>query len=108
MLVVGSFVVIGGLLLAALGFVGVKKLRHRAPPAVAVEALDRASKAAQADSLTALADAESQATTAIDAAPTELPAAYAQLAEIEVAWADAWVPIGTIKVQTAAAFLNAK
>jgi hypothetical protein len=63
--------------------------KHRPTPPAAVEALGRAKAAAEKDSLSALAEAESQATAAIDAAPRGYPAAYAELAGIEVAWADA-------------------
>jgi len=63
--------------------------KHRPPSAAAVEALGRAKASAEKDSLAALAEAESQATTAIEAVPRGYPAAYAALAEIEVAWADA-------------------
>jgi tetratricopeptide (TPR) repeat protein len=63
--------------------------KHRPPPPAAVEALSRAKAGADKDSLAALADAESQATAAIDASPRGYPAAYAELAGIEVAWADA-------------------
>jgi len=63
--------------------------KHRPPPAAAVEALGRAKASAEKDSLPALAEAESQATAAIEAAPRGYAAAYAALAEIEVAWADA-------------------
>jgi thioredoxin-like negative regulator of GroEL len=62
--------------------------KHRPPPSAAVEALGRTKTAADKDSLSALADAESQATAAIDAFPG-YTAAYAELAGIEVAWADA-------------------
>src|SRR5256885_13350963 len=63
--------------------------KHRPPPPAAVEALSRAKAGVDKDSLAALADAESQATAAIEASPRGYPAAYAELAGIEVAWADA-------------------
>ena len=63
--------------------------QHRPPPPAAVEALNRAKAVADKDSLAALAEAESQATAAIEAAPRGYPAAYAELAMIDVAWADA-------------------
>jgi hypothetical protein len=86
-LVVGVAIAVFGLavMLAVYGYWN----KHRPPSPAAVEALNRANAAADKDSLTALADAESQATAAIEAAPRGYPAAYAELAEVEVAWADA-------------------
>ncbi|MFL5458822.1 MAG: zinc-ribbon domain-containing protein [Myxococcales bacterium] len=87
-LVVGTVAVLVGLLVVV-GALVVWKKGHRSPPRAAVEALERAKAAAEKDSLAALAEAETQATSAIDAARSGFPAAYAELAEIDVAWADA-------------------
>src|SRR5206468_3077220 len=87
-LVVGTVAVLAGLLVVVVAFVVWKK-GHRSPPPAAVEALERAKAAADKDSLASLAEAETQATSAIDAARSGFPAAYAELAEIDVAWADA-------------------
>src|SRR5207248_43449 len=86
-LVIGVVIALVGLgvMVAVFGYWN----KHRPPPLAAVEALSRARIAADKDALIALADAESQATAAIEAAPRGYPAAYAELAEIEVAWADA-------------------
>jgi tetratricopeptide (TPR) repeat protein len=84
-LVVGTVVVIAGIFVA---LVVLKKV-HRSPSPAAVEALERARAAAEKDSLVSLAEAETQATSAIDAARNGFPAAYAELARIDVAWADA-------------------
>jgi len=86
--VVGTVAVLVGLLVVV-GALVVWKKGHRSPPRAAVEALERAKAAAEKDSLAALAEAETQATSAIDAARSGFPAAYAELAEIDVAWADA-------------------
>jgi tetratricopeptide (TPR) repeat protein len=86
-LVVGVAIAVVGLavMLAVFGWWN----KHRPPPPAAVEALSRAKVSADNDSLPALAEAESQATAAIDGTPRGYPAAYAELATIEVAWADA-------------------
>jgi len=86
-LVLGVAIAVVGLAIVLGGFGYWNK--HRPPPAAAVEALGRAKASAEKDSLPALAEAESQATAAIEAAPRGYAAAYAALAEIEVAWADA-------------------
>ena len=79
------------LVLALAGVVlAVKTLGHRAPPQVAVEALADARAAAEKDTLASLAEAEGLANAALQAAPkAHFPQAHAQLAEVEIAWADA-------------------
>jgi predicted Zn finger-like uncharacterized protein len=80
----GLVVVLGGVVLA------VKKLGHRAPPQAAVEALADAHAAAEKDTLASLADAEAQTNAALQAAPkAHFPQAWAQLAEVQIAWSDA-------------------
>jgi hypothetical protein len=77
------------LVLAGVVF-AVKKLGYRSPPRAALEALAEAQAAAETDTLASLAEAEAQANAAIQAAPNaRFPQAYAALAEIEIAWADA-------------------
>jgi tetratricopeptide (TPR) repeat protein len=80
----GLVVVLGGVVLA------VKKLGHRSPPQAAVEALADARAAAEKDTLASLADAEGQTNAALQAAPkAHFPQAWAQLAEVQIAWSDA-------------------
>jgi predicted Zn finger-like uncharacterized protein len=77
------------LVLAGVVF-AVKKLGHRSPPRAALEVLAEAQAAAEKDTLASLAEAEALATAAIQGAPNaRFPQAYAALAEIEIAWADA-------------------
>jgi predicted Zn finger-like uncharacterized protein len=77
------------LLLAGVVF-AVKKLGHRSPPLAALEVLADARAAAEKDTLASLAEAEAQANAAIQVAATSrFPQGYAELAEIEIAWADA-------------------
>jgi len=80
----GLVLALGGVVLA------VKKLAHRAPPQAAVEALADARAAAEKDTLASLADAEAQTNSALQAAPkAHFPQAWAQLAEVQIAWSDA-------------------
>ncbi|HYR20495.1 MAG TPA: zinc-ribbon domain-containing protein [Myxococcales bacterium] len=80
----GLVMALGGVVLA------VKKLGHRAPPQAAVDALADAHAAADKDTLASLADAEAQTNAALQAAPkAHFPQAWAQLAEVQIAWSDA-------------------
>jgi hypothetical protein len=80
----GLVLVLGGVVLA------LKKLGPRAPPQAAVEALADARAAAEKDTLPSLADAEAQTNAALQAAPkAHFPQAWAQLAEVQIAWSDA-------------------
>ncbi len=80
----GLVLVLGGVVLA------VKKLGHRAPPQAAMDALADGHAAAEKDTLASLADAEAQTNAALQAAPTaHFPQAWAQLAEVQIAWSDA-------------------
>ena len=75
---------LGGVVLA------VKKLGHRAPPQAALDALADASVAGEKDTLASPAEAEAQTNAALQLAPkTHFPQAWAQLAEVEIAWSDA-------------------
>jgi len=77
------------LVLAGVVF-AVKKLGHRSPPPAALDALGDARAAAEKDTLASLAEAEALVNAAIQGAPNaRFPQAYAELAEIEIAWADA-------------------
>ena len=80
----GLVLLLGGVVLA------VKKLGHRAPPQAALDALADASAAADKDTLASLADAEAQTNAALQLSPkAPFPQAWAQLAEIQIAWSDA-------------------
>src|SRR5216683_8272733 len=80
----GLVLVLGGVVLA------VKKLGHRAPPQAAMDALADGHAAAEKDTLASLADAEAQTNAALQAAPkAHFPQAWAQLAEVQIAWSDA-------------------
>ena len=80
----GVVLLLGGVVLA------VKKLGHRAPPQAALDALADASVAGEKDTLASPAEAEAQTNAALQLAPkTHFPQAWAQLAEVEIAWSDA-------------------
>ncbi len=80
----GLVLVLGGVVLA------VKTLGHRAPPQAAMDALADGHAAAEKDTLASLADAEAQTNAALQAAPkAHFPQAWAQLAEVQIAWSDA-------------------
>src|SRR5216683_1145514 len=80
----GLVLVLGGVVLA------VKTLGHRAPPQAAMDALANGHAAAEKDTLASLADAEAQTNAALQAAPkAHFPQAWAQLAEVQIAWSDA-------------------
>ena len=80
----GVVLLLGGVVLA------VKKLGHRAPPQAALDALADASVAGEKDTLASLAEAEAQTNAALQLAPkAHFPQAWAQLAEVEIAWSDA-------------------
>jgi tetratricopeptide (TPR) repeat protein len=69
---------------------GVKLLGRHPPPQVAIDTLADARTAAEKDTLASLAEAEGLANAALQAAPkAHFPQAHAQLAEVEIAWADA-------------------
>jgi len=88
--VIGVAAAVGVVLVLAGALVAVKKLGPRAPPQAAVEALADASAAFEKDTLSSLGEAEAQAKAALQAAPkAHFPQAYARLAEVEIAWADA-------------------
>src|SRR5438445_154681 len=88
--VIGVAAALGALVLSAGGVVAYKKLIHPPPPHGAVEALGQALAAADKDTLASLTEAETQANVAIQAAPkSRFPQAYAELAEVQVDWADA-------------------
>src|SRR5438445_5085455 len=88
--VIGVAAALGALVLFAGGVVAYKKLIHPPPPQGAVEALGQALAAADKDTRASLTEAETQANVAIQAAPkSRFPQAYAELAEVQVAWADA-------------------
>jgi predicted Zn finger-like uncharacterized protein len=89
-LVIGVAAALALVLLLAGVVVAVKTLGHRAPPQAAVDALADARAAAEKDTLVSLAEAEGLANAALQAAPkAHFPQAHAQLAEVEIAWADA-------------------
>ncbi len=89
-LVIGVAGALASVLLLAGVVIAVKKLGNRAPPQAAVEALADARAAAEKDTLASLAEAEALANAALRAAPrANFPQAHAQLAEVEIAWADA-------------------
>jgi predicted Zn finger-like uncharacterized protein len=89
-LVIGVAGALASVLLLAGVVIAVKKLGHRTPPQAAVEALADARAAAEKDTLASLAEAEALANAALGAAPrANFPQAHAQLAEVEIAWADA-------------------
>ncbi|MFL5311026.1 MAG: tetratricopeptide repeat protein [Myxococcales bacterium] len=89
-LVIGVAAALALVLVLAGVVLAVKRLGHRAPPQAAVDALADARAAADKDTLTSLAEAEGLANAALQAAPkAHFPQAHAQLAEVEIAWADA-------------------
>ena len=76
------------LLLVAIGVVVVKR-SHQPPPPAALEALSLAQAAAEKDTLTSLAEAETQAKVALEAAPKGFSQGQAALAEVYLQWFDA-------------------
>ncbi len=68
-----------------------KKMAHHAPPPAALEALAASQTAASKDSLASLADAEAKAKDAIEQAggKSHFSRGPAQLAQVDVQWADA-------------------
>jgi tetratricopeptide (TPR) repeat protein len=89
-LIVAVAAALGLVLVLAGAVLAFKKLGHRPPPQAALDALADASAAADKDTLVSLADAEAQTNAAIQAAPkAHFPQAWAQLAEVQIAWSDA-------------------
>ncbi len=89
-LVVAVAAALGLVLVLAGAVLAFKKLGHRPPPQAALDALADASAAADKDTLVSLADAEAQTNAALQAAPkAHFPQAWAQLAEVQIAWSDA-------------------
>ena len=89
-LVIGVAAALALVLVLAGVVLGVKLLGRRAPPQVAIDTLADARSSAEKDTLASLAEAEGLANAAIQAAPkAHFPQAHAQLAEVEIAWADA-------------------
>lgn len=88
-LLIGLGVGLAVLLIAVALVVGLKK-SHRGPPPAALEALAQAQASADKDTLPSLAEAETQARAALDAAgPKGFSQGHAALAEIELQWFDA-------------------
>ena len=89
-LVVAVAAALGLVLVLAGAVLAFKKLGHRPPPQAALDTLADAGAAADKDTLVSLADAEAQTNAALQAAPkAHFPQAWAQLAEVQIAWSDA-------------------
>ena len=89
---------VAALVLILIALAAWKKLGHHALPPAALEALAAAQAAADKDSLPSLADAEAKAKDAIEqaGARTPFPQGAAQLAQIDVQWADALTDQATL------------
>jgi Tetratricopeptide repeat len=89
-LVIGVAAALALVLVLAGVVLAFKKLGHRAPPQAALDALADASASADKDTLASLGEAEAQANAALQLAPkAPFPQAWAQLAEVQIAWSDA-------------------
>ena len=90
-LLIGIAAGVAALVLILVALVAVKKLGHHPASPAAIEALAAAQAAADKDSLASLADAEAKAKDAIEqaGAKSHFPQGPAQLAQIDVQWADA-------------------
>jgi len=90
-LIIGVAAGLGLLLVIGGGLVAYRKLAKRPPSAAAMDALTAAQADADKDTLASIASAESKVHDALDAAGsrTLFPEATAQLARVEIQWADA-------------------
>lgn len=90
-LLIGVAAGVAVLVLLVIGLLVMKKMGHHPPPQAAIDALTAAQTEADKDTLASLANAEKATHDAIDQAGPKayFPQATAQLARIEVQWADA-------------------